>query len=125
MTVLSSLQNVNFYNFFYPGVKITLHVIVLFSILCRLKSDLKKKQKDNDIAQKNLIGECSTRWGSKFDMVNRMVENNVPLQQTLNGKKQFDWSTKPAPIIMFLHLFLLCHIQCIYLLKELVPYKLN
>lgn len=51
----------------------------------RLKSELKKKQKDNGLPIKNLIGECSTRWGSKYDMVKRMVENKIPMQETLNG----------------------------------------
>ena len=58
----------------------------MFKILFdRLKSELKKSQKDNQLPIKNLIGECSTRWGSKYDMVKRMIENKLALQQTLNG----------------------------------------
>ena len=56
-----------------------------FIFFLRLKSELKKKQKDNNLPMKNLIGECSTWWGSKYDMVKRIVENQIPLQQTLNG----------------------------------------
>lgn len=53
----------------------------------RLKSDLKKKQKECGVKQASLIGECSTRWGSKFDMVQRIFENRQPIQLMLQAGK--------------------------------------
>ena len=64
------------------------HVQLSFKLF-RLKADLKKKQKDEGLPMKNLIGECTTRWGSKYEMVARIFENKQPVQQILQNGNVF------------------------------------
>lgn len=63
------------------------HGVVLdLNCVYRLKNDLKKKQKEAGLPMKSLLGECKTRWGSKFEMVKRMFVNIKPVQSLLiNG----------------------------------------
>ena len=64
-------------------LKLCRQIVSTFSHSFKMKSEMRKKQKDNDLPLRALVGEVSTRWGSKFQMVERIYENRLVLSQML------------------------------------------
>ena len=63
------------------------HIIMVFGFVFRLKLGLKAQQKERNMKQKGLVGEVSTRWGSKYEMVRRVYDNREALQPLLLSGK--------------------------------------
>ena len=82
-------------------------LIITFVLNYRQRAELSRRQKEAGLPIRNLVGEVSTRWGSKYTMVQRIYENKQALQSLLmNGNISASWLLRIWNVYCFTFLYI-------------------
>jgi hypothetical protein len=70
------------------AIRIAKKCVAAFSYSWKKKRDMKKYQEDHDQPTHKLVSECTTRWGSRFKMVERILEQKNGIAEVLGADKK-------------------------------------